>query len=82
MTREELLTEAQKLSLDEQITLAQDLWHNIVENNDRLPIHLTDEQKRELDKRYKECKEGKMELRNWEDIKSGLHAQYDSNTVT
>ncbi len=67
-------SEIKKLPLDEQITFAHDILDSIAAN-DNCSVYLTDEQKRELDKQYKEYKEGKLKLHDWEDIKSELRAQ-------
>jgi putative addiction module component (TIGR02574 family) len=60
MKPEEIKQEIGKLNLAEKLLLIEDVWDSIAQANEELPM--PEWQKRELDKRYKEYKEGKQTL--------------------
>ncbi|MFQ5681517.1 MAG: addiction module protein [Candidatus Omnitrophota bacterium] len=61
--------EIEKLALSERLILVEDIWDGIARDNGKLPMPQW--QKNELDKRYREYKEGKLKLCDWE----GVHGQ-------
>jgi putative addiction module component (TIGR02574 family) len=52
MRPEEIKQEITKLNLAEKLSLVEDIWDSIAQGNSELPM--SEWQKRELDKRYKE----------------------------
>lgn len=62
------LKEILKLSDSEKILLVEQIWDSIDKNH----IELTTAQKKELDKRLKEYKEGKMKFVDWETAKKRI----------
>lgn len=63
------LTEAaRKLSIPERITLVEEIWDTIAEENQAFA--LTDAQKRELDSRLESAKANPGQGRTWEEIKA------------
>jgi putative addiction module component (TIGR02574 family) len=73
MGRAELWAELMKLSPEERIELAEDLWGSI-EPREMPP--LTPEQKEELDRRYSEHLRDPSQASAWEDVKARLLARY------
>jgi len=63
------LTEAaRKLSISDRITLVEEIWDTIAEENEA--FELTDAQKRELDRRLESAKTNPGQGRTWEEIKA------------
>ena len=63
------LTEAaRKLSIPERITLVEEIWDTIAEENQA--FELTDAQKRELDRRLESSRANRGQGRTWEEIKA------------
>ncbi|MFH2124407.1 MAG: addiction module protein [Pseudomonadota bacterium] len=54
--------------------LAQDIWDAIALENDKLP--LPEWQKSELDKRYNQYKQGKLELFDWQEVHNQLRKSH------
>ncbi len=73
MGRAELWSELMKLTADERIELVEDLWDSIAQH-ELLP--LTDEEKKELDRRYAEHLRDPGSASKWEDVKARLLARY------
>lgn len=68
----QLLDQARKLSLDEQIELVEALWNDIVERNAVPP--LTEAQKTELDRRIADHESNPDDVVSWEQVKAeALH---------
>ena len=63
-----LTEEARKLPVDERITLVEEIWDSIAEDNGC--FELTDAQKQELDRRIQSQEENPHLGRTWEEIKS------------
>ena len=74
MTSERIKDEISRLGLSEKLLLVEDIWDSIAASNSEIPMPMW--QKQELDKRYEEYKEGKLELHDWEDIHKGLRDKY------
>jgi len=70
MRAEEIRIEADSLNLSEKLRLVESLWDSIAANNSQLPM--TEWQKKELDKRYQDYKQGNVELHLWNDVHSEL----------
>lgn len=63
------LTEAaRKLSIADRITLVEEIWDTIAEENQA--FELTDAQKRELDHRLESSRANPGQGRTWEEIKA------------
>jgi len=50
----------------------EDIWDSIAAKNLEMPMW----QKRELGRRYKEYREGRLELHDWEDVHESLRKKY------
>ena len=74
MRPNEIIKEIDNLCLSEKLMLVEDIWDSIARNNSELP--LPEWQKSELDKRYRDYKNGKLKVHNWEDIHEGLRNKY------
>ena len=74
MRPEQIRNEVSKLGLSEKLFLVEDIWDSIAANNSGIPMPMW--QKQELDRRYKEYKEGKLELHNWDDVHKDLREKY------
>ena len=74
MTSEQIKGEISRLGLSEKLLLVEDIWDSIAASNSVIPMSIW--QKKELDKRYEEYKEGKLELHDWKDIHKGLRDKY------
>ena len=74
MRTEELIKEIEKLDLSEKLVLVEEIWDSIALSNSELPM--PDWQKRELDKRYKEYKSGKLSLHEWRKVHEELRDKY------
>ena len=74
MTSEQIKGEISRLGLSEKLLLVEDIWDSIAASNSEIPMSMW--QKKELNKRYEEYKEGKLELHDWKDIHKGLRDKY------
>ena len=74
MRPDEIKKEINELSLSEKLLLVEDIWDSIAADNLELPMPTW--QKNELDKRYKEYKEGKLGLHNWEEVHKEIRKKY------
>ncbi|MEA1923389.1 MAG: addiction module protein [Pseudomonadota bacterium] len=63
MRAEEIKIEIDGLELSEKLLLVEGLWDSIAASNSELTM--PEWQKVELNKRYKEYKQGKLELHDW-----------------
>ena len=64
----QLAEAARKLSIADRITLVEEIWDTIAEENQA--FELTDAQKRELDRRLESAKTNPGQGRTWEEIKA------------
>ncbi len=74
MRPEEIKEEINKLDLSEKLLLVEDIWDSIAQSNSVLPM--PEWQKAELDRRYREYKEGKLELHDWSSVHENLRNKY------
>jgi len=74
MRPEEIKQEIDNLNLAEKLLLIEDVWDSIAQSNSELPM--PDWQKLELDKRYKEYKEGKQTLHDWKSVHEEIRDKY------
>lgn len=68
------LSELLQLSEAERIQLAQDLWDSIPADSEALS--LTDEQRRELDRRLAEHQQDPSSAIPWEEVRARLRARF------
>jgi putative addiction module component (TIGR02574 family) len=62
-----------RLSVDDRITLVQELWDSIAADAAKLP--LTESQQRELDRRLAEHETSPGDIIPWEDVKARSQAR-------
>ena len=74
MRAEEIKIEIDGLELSEKLLLVEDLWDSIAASNSELTM--PEWQKEELNKRYKEYKQGKLELHDWKSTHEKLRGKY------
>jgi len=70
----EITKEIKKLSLSQRLSLAQDIWDSIALENNLIP--LPEWQKNELNKRYIQYQQDKLELHDWLKIHNELREKY------
>ena len=63
MRPDQIRNEINELELSEKLLLVEDIWDSIAESNSEIP--LPEWQKKELDRRYHEYKDGKLNLHGW-----------------
>ena len=74
MRPDQIKDEISRLELSEKLLLVEDIWDSIAVSNSEIPM--PEWQKQELDKRYKEYKEGKLGLHDWKSVHEGLRDKY------
>ena len=74
MQLDKIAEEIKKLSLPQKLILAQDIWDSIALEKDNLPM--PEWQKSELERRYSQYKNGKMELHDWREVHEELRGTY------
>lgn len=74
MNTNEIVKEIDKLDLSEKLILVEDIWDNIAQNNEELPM--PEWQKAKLDQRYSDFKDGNLKLHDWESIHEELRNKY------
>ena len=66
--------EIKKLSLLQKLILVQDIWDSIA--LERGNLSMPEWQKSELESRYGQYKQGKMELHDWREVHEELRGTY------
>lgn len=74
MRADELRNEIKKLNLAEKIILVEDIWDEIAQSNDSVP--LADWQKQELDQRMETYKKGELKTFEWQSVHERLRKKY------
>ena len=74
MKQNEIVKEITKLGLSEKLILVEDIWDDIARNNEQVPM--PEWQKMELEKRYRDYKNGKLNLYNWNVVHEKLRNKY------
>jgi putative addiction module component (TIGR02574 family) len=74
MKADQIRSEIENLELSEKLRLVEEIWDSIAASNSELPM--PDWQKKELDKRYNEYKEGKLKLHDWRSVHEDLRKKY------
>lgn len=70
MLPDEIVSEINKLSIPQRLILAQDIWDSIALESGNLSM--PEWQKKELDRRYSQYKQGKAALHDWQEVHEGL----------
>ncbi len=74
MTREQIMDEASRLKLSEQLLLVEELWDAIAVHSADIPM--PEWQKQELDKRHEEYQKGGLGLHDWTSVHEELRNRY------
>ena len=74
MKADQIRSEIENLELSEKLLLVEEIWDSIAASNSELPM--PDWQKKELEKRYNEYKEGKLKLHDWRSVHEDLRKRY------
>jgi putative addiction module component (TIGR02574 family) len=74
MRPDQIKDEINRLDLSEKLLLVEDIWDSIATSNSEIPM--PEWQKQELDRRYKEYKEGNLGLHDWKEVHEGLRDKY------
>ncbi len=74
MRPDQIKDEISGLELSEKLLLVEDIWDSIAVSNSEIPM--PDWQKQELDRRYKEYREGRLELHDWKSVHEELRDKY------
>jgi len=74
MRPEEIKAEINRLELSEKLLLVEDIWDSIAASNSTLPM--VEWQKKELDRRYKDYEDEKLELHDWHSVHKGFREKY------
>ena len=74
MSPNEIIKQIDKLNLSEKLILVKDIWDPLARSNSVLP--LPEWQKTELDKRYKEYRDGKVTLHEWNEVHEDIRKKY------
>lgn len=74
MRAEIIRKEIDRLELSEKLLLVEDIWDSIAESNAEIPMPGL--QKKELDRRYIEYNEGKLEIHDWKTVHEELREKY------
>lgn len=74
MRPDQIKDEISGLELSEKLLLVEDIWDSIAVSNSEIPM--LDWQKQELDRRYKEYREGRLELHDWKSVHEELRDKY------
>jgi len=75
MLIEDIKNEIRKLELSERIILVQDIWDDIVDSNEELP--LPEWQKKELDKRLAAYDANPGKTKPWNEVHKELLKKYE-----
>ena len=74
MEPDKIKAEINRLSLSQKLILTQDIWDSIALKGSKLPM--PEWQKNELNKRYIQYKQGKVELHDWHEIHNKMRKGY------
>ncbi len=74
MSLEEIKRAIDNLAQSEKLLIVEDIWNQIAKDNNSIPMY--EWQKKELNKRYNEYKQGKLELHSRKNVHKDLREQY------
>ena len=72
-TQEQILNQINKLSLSERLLIVESIWDSILSAKENISV--TEEQKSELDKRYREYKNDPEDSSDWETVKKRIQSR-------
>lgn len=70
MDIDQLIAEIDRMTVTQKLLLTQDIWDSIARSGGQLPF--PDWQRQELEKRYGQYKDGRMDLHDWEAVHEAL----------
>lgn len=73
MRPDEIKDAVERLPLSEKLLLVADIWDSIAEANAAVPMPCW--QREELDRRYREYREGRQSLHDWKAVHEELRAK-------
>ena len=71
--QEQILNQINKLSLSERLLIVESIWDSILSAKENISV--TEEQKSELDKRYREYKNDPEDSSDWETVKKRIQSR-------
>ena len=71
--QEQILNQINKLSLSERLLIVESIWDSILSAQENISV--TEEQKSELDKRYREYKNDPEDSSDWETVKKRIQSR-------
>ena len=71
--QEQILNEVDKLSINERILIVESIWDSILSAQESISV--TEAQKTELNKRYKDYKDNPVDGSNWENVKKKIQSK-------
>ena len=74
MLSDQIKNEIDSLTLSEKLLIVEDIWDSIAAGNNEIPLH--EWQKKELDRRYQQFEEGKLQLHDWKSVHEDLREKY------
>jgi putative addiction module component (TIGR02574 family) len=74
MRPDQIKYEIDRLDLSEKLFLVEDIWDSIATSNSEIPM--PEWQKQELDRGYKEYKEGNYGLHDWKAVHEDLRDKH------
>ena len=74
MNPDKIASEIVKLSVAQKLISAQDIWDAIALESGKLPM--SEWQKTELEKRYGQYKQEKLEMHDWREVHEELREKY------
>jgi putative addiction module component (TIGR02574 family) len=74
MEPDKIADEINMLSLSQKLLLVQDIWDSIASEGGNLSM--PEWQKNELDKRYRNYKDGDLSLHDWQDVHNELREKH------
>ena len=74
MRPDEIKNEIERMPLSQKLLLVEDIWDSIAADNSDIPI--SEWQVMELDKRYKNYSEEKLELHDWQTVHNELRNKH------
>ena len=71
--QEQILSQIDKLSVNERLLIVESIWDSILSAQDSISV--SEDQKSELDKRYKEYEDNAGNSSSWENVKKRIQSQ-------
>ena len=68
-----IISKIKKLSLQDRLSIVEDIWGSILLSNEDLPI--SEKRKTDLDKRYQDYQNNPQKGASWEDVKKRIESK-------